>query len=255
MKYFIVFCAVLVAFSASAQVPGVPADSSAQVPGVSVDSSAQVQGVPADSPAEESGTSVDFGVHGNIISSDINAVLRQIAGLPAPSGTYEIALEEVYGLGLGGGLHLDVDFGLLTVRLSGDYVTLSPDEEKFASAVQVYFPGAELTFVEGGQIEMISGALNAKLVVLPIPAVRPYITGGGGLTYLKTTKVKLLFNGVPIPDFEILKAQTVPTLNAGAGVDLELGPVTLYGEIKINWLFIEEGNSTFIPIGTVGVTF
>jgi len=255
MKYFIVCCVILIAFSASAQVPGVPADSSAQVPGVSVDSSAQVQGVPVDSSAQESGVSVDFGVHGNVISSDINAVLREIAGLPAPSGTYEIALEEVYGLGLGGGLHLDVDLGILTFRLSGDYITLSPDEEKFASAVQVYFPGAELTFVEGGQIEMISGALNAKLVVLPIPAVRPYITGGGGLTYLKTTKVKLLFNGVPIPDFEILKAQTVPTLNAGAGVDLELGPVTLYGEIKINWLFIEEGNSTFIPIGTVGVTF
>jgi len=26
-----------------------------------------------------------------------------------------------------------------------------PDEEKFASAVQVYFPGATLTFVEGGE--------------------------------------------------------------------------------------------------------
>ena len=151
-------------------------------------------------------------------------------------------------------LHLDVDLGLLTFRLSGDYVTLSPDEEKFASAIQVYFP-VPLTFVEGGRIDMISGSLNAKLVVLPIPAVRPYITGGGGLTYLKTTKVKLLYNGVPIPDFEILKAQTVPTLNAGAGVDLELGSVTLYGEIKVNWLYIDEGNSTFIPIGTVGLTF
>lgn len=233
MKYFVVCCVVLITFSGSAQVPGAPAGS----------------------PAQESGVSVDFGIHGNIISSDINAVLRQIAGLPPPSGTYEIALEEVYGLGLGGGLHLDVDLGILTFRLSGDYVTLSPDEEKFASAVQEYFPGATLTFVEGGRIDMISGNLNAKLVVLPIPAVRPYITGGGGFTYLKTTKVKLLFNGAPIPDFEILKAQTVPTLNAGAGVDLELGPVTLYGEIKVNWLFIDEGNSTFIPIGTVGVTF
>jgi len=46
---------------------------------------------------------------------------------------------------------------------------------------------------------MISGSLNAKLVVLPIPAVRPYITGGGGLTYLKTTKVKLLFTGRRFP--------------------------------------------------------
>jgi len=242
MKYFTVCCVVLIAFSASAQVPGVPVDSAAQGPVVT----------PA--PAEEPGTTVHFGIHGNIISSDINAVVRDVAGLPDPSGTYEIALEEVYGLGLGGGLHLDVDLGLLSFRLSGDYVTLSPDEEKFKSAIQVYFP-VPLTYVEGGRIDMISGTLNAKLVVLPIPAVRPYLTGGGGLTYLKTTKVKLLYNGAPVPDFEILKAQTVGTLNAGAGVDLELGPVTLFGEIKVNWLFIDEGASTFIPIGTVGLTF
>ena len=161
MKYFVVCCVVLIAFSASAQVPGVPADSSAQVPGVpadssaqvpgvSVDSSAQVQGVPADSSAQESGVSVDFGVHGNIISSEINAVLRDIAGLPAPSGTYEIALEEVYGLGLGGGLHLDVDIGLLTFRLSGDYVTLSPDEEKFAERCSGVLPWCHSDIRRGG---------------------------------------------------------------------------------------------------------
>ena len=70
MKLFILGSVILVTLSASAQTPGV---------------------------------SVDFGVQGNVISSEINAVLRDIAGLPAPSGTYEVALEEVYGLGLGGG--------------------------------------------------------------------------------------------------------------------------------------------------------
>ena len=103
MKYSIVCCVILIAFSASAQVQGTPVDSSAQVQGVSVDSSAQVQGASVDSSAKESGTSVNFGIHGNVISSDINAVVRDVAGLPDPSGTYEVALEEVYGLGLGGG--------------------------------------------------------------------------------------------------------------------------------------------------------
>ena len=149
MKCSIVCCVILLAFSASAQAQGASTDSSAQVQGVPVDSSAQVQGAPVDSSAKKSGTSVNFGIHGNVISSDINAVVRDVAGLPDPNGTYEVALEEVYGLGLGGGLHLDVDLGLLTFRLSGDYVTLSPDEEKFASAIQVYFP-VPLTFVEGG---------------------------------------------------------------------------------------------------------
>lgn len=223
MKQFILSCMILLTCSASAQ----------DVPGVSV----------------------DFGIQGNIISSNINATVRDIAGLPPPTSPYQIALEEVYGLGLGGGIHLDVDIGLLSFRVSGDYITLAPDEEKFTDAVEIYFPGASIDYVEGGTIEMISGNVNLKLVVLPIPLVNPYLTGGGGLTYLKTTKVKLAFGGNPIPEFEILKEQTVGTVNVGAGVDFDLSVLTLYAELKINWLFIEEGSSTFVPIGTVGVTF
>jgi len=190
-----------------------------------------------------------------MISSNINAVLRDVAGMAPPSGTYELALEEVYGLGLGGGVHLDVNLGLLSFRVYGDYISLSPDKDKFASAVQRYFPGANIQFVEGGRIEMYSGSVNLKFTILPIPVVKPYLTGGGGLAHVKTTPAKLSFAGTPIPEFEILKTQNVGTINAGAGVDLGLGPITLFGEIKLNWIFIEEGTSTFVPIGTVGLTF
>ena len=221
MKHFILFCSViLVTVSTSAQTPGV---------------------------------SVDFGVQGDVISSNINAVLRNAAGV-AP-GTYELALEEVYGLGLGGGVHLDVNLGLLSFRVYGDYISLSPDKDKFANAVQTYFPGADIQFIEGGRIEMYSGSVNLKFTILPLPVIKPYLTGGGGYTHVKTTPAKLKFGTLDIPEFEILKEQNVGTLNAGAGVDLGLGPITLFGEIKLNWLFIEEGTSTFVPIGTVGLTF
>jgi len=222
MKSFIFGCVILVTLSASAQTPGV---------------------------------SVDFGVQGNVISSKINATLRGIAGLPAPTGTYELALEEVYGLGLGGGVHLDVNLGILSFRASGDYITISPDKEKFQNAVQSYFPGAPFEFSEGGRIEIFSGNVNLKFVILPIPVVKPYLTGGGGLAHVKTTPAKLIFNGQPLPEFEFLKSQTVGTLNVGAGVDFQLGPLALFGEIKVNWLFIEEGTSAYVPVGTIGVTF
>ncbi len=205
--------------------------------------------------AQAPGVSVEFGVQGNVISSNINAAIRDIAGIPAPTGTYELALEEVYGLGLGGGIHLDVTLGILSFRLYGDYVTLSPDKDKFANAVNTYFPGASIEFVEGGRIEIFSGNLNLKLVILPLPVVKPYLTGGGGMAHVKTTPAKLVFAGNPLPEFEILKAQTVGTLNVGAGVDLEVGPLALFGELKVNWLFIEEGTSTYVPVGTIGITF
>jgi hypothetical protein len=223
MKHLIVFGSVmLITLSASAQTPGV---------------------------------SVEFGVQGNVISSNINAVLRDVAGIAPPTSTYELALEEVYGLGLGGGVHLDVNLGILSFRVYGDYVTLSPDGAKFEDAVQAYFPGAPFKYIEGGRIDIYSGNVNLKLVILPLPVVKPYLTGGGGVAHVKTTPAKLSFAGNPLPDFEILKAQTVGTLNVGAGVDFWLGPVALFGEIKVNWLFIEEGTSTYVPVGTVGITF
>ena len=222
MKSFILGSVMLVTLSASAQVPGV---------------------------------SVDFGVQGNVISSNINATLRDIAGLPAPSGTYEVALEEVYGLGLGGGLHLDVDLGILSFRAYGDYITLSPDQGKFEAAVEKYFAGAAVEFIDGGRIEIFSGSINLKLVILPLPVVHPYVTGGGGIAHLKTEPAKLAFNGAPLPEIEFLKSQTVGTINVGAGVDFQLGPLALFGEIKVNWLFIEEGTSTYVPVGTIGITF
>ena len=216
MKYFVVCCAVLIAFSSSAQ--------------------------------------GGFGIHGNMINSKLSAELRQIAGLPA-GATVQVALEEVYGLGYGGGVHLDLDLPIISFRISGDYITLSPDKDKFKSFIQKTVPGAPIEFSEGGRVSIISGSVNLKVGVLPLPVLKPYVTGGGGLANVTSTDVKLLLFGQPIPAFKILKDQTVGTANAGVGVDLTLGHLSLYGEVKLNWLFIEGGTATYVPIGTVGITF
>jgi hypothetical protein len=219
MKYFVLCCAALIAFTASAQ--------------------------------------AGFGVHGNLINSKLNNDLRLIAGqqLPAGSSSAQVVLEDVYGMGYGGGIHIDVDLPiLLSLRLSGDYVTLSPDKDKFTAFIRQVAPGVPIEFSEGGRVNIISGTVNLKLNIIPLPIVKPYVTGGGGVANITSTEVKLLVFGQPYT-VKVLKDQTVGTANAGVGVDLSFGGLSLFGEVKLTWLFIEGGTATYVPIGTVGLTF
>jgi opacity protein-like surface antigen len=199
--------------------------------------------------------SVGFGVHGNMINSNINAKVKEIAGLTPTSGALQVALDEVYGLGLGGGVHFDINLSILTIRISGDYITLSPDKDKFQQYVQQVIPGLPVKFVEGGKVDMISGNANAKLTVLPIPVFKPYITGGVGLANVKATEVTLSLGSTNLKPVQLLKTQTVGSFNAGAGADIDLGGTALFVELKVNWIMLEEGTSTYVPIVTAGLTF
>lgn len=198
---------------------------------------------------------IGFGVHGNMINSNINAKIKQIAGITPSTGTLQVALDEVYGLGLGGGVHFDIKFSALSIRISGDYITLSPDKDKFKTYVQQVTPGLPVEFVDGGKVDMIGGNANLKLVVIPLPVFKPYLTGGGGFTNVKATDVTLSLGGIKLNPVPILKQQTVGTFNAGAGVDLEFGSLSVFAELKVNWLMLEEGTSTYVPIVTAGLTF
>ena len=202
-----------------------------------------------------SAQSIGFGVHGNMFNSDINAKAKSIAGIQNSTGTAQVAIEEVYGLGLGGGVHFDVGLGPVKLRISGDYLTLSPDKDKFKSYVQSVLPGFPVSFVEGGKVDMISGSANLKLVILPLPVVNPYITGGGGVTNVSATDVILSVNGAKLAPISILKNQTVGSFNAGAGVDLDFKAFAVYAEARVNWIMLDEGTSTYVPIITAGITF
>lgn len=218
MKRLLLFCALCIAVSASAQTIG-------------------------------------FGVHGNMINSDVNAKVKELLNLDQTnSGTLQVALDEVYGLGFGGGVHLDIGLSVLSIRISGDYITISPDKDKFATYVKQSFGTLPVSYVEGGKVDMISGNANAKLVVLPLPVFKPYVTGGIGFCNVKATDVTLKFGNANIVT-PILKKQTVMTYNVGLGADIEISSVALFVELKGNWIPLEEGTVSLLPIATAGITF
>ncbi len=205
--------------------------------------------------AQVPGPSVHFGVQGNIINANLSARVKQITGLPPSGNQFDIALEQVYGFGWGGGVHLDIDLGLITFRVAGDYTTLTPDRDKFTGPIRAAFPGSNVLYVAGGRINIITGTVNAKVTVLPLPVLKPYITAGGGVANVSTTAIELNFNGNPVRPFEVLQKQTVGMIKGGVGVDIVLGVVTLFAEVQVNKIFFKEGSGTFIPVGTVGLTF
>lgn len=203
---------------------------------------------------------VAFGVQGNLVNFKVSDELKQIAGLP--QGNPEtVALEDVYGMGYGGGVHLDFSLGIFSLRVSGDYVTLTPDNEKFQTFLAQFVGASSTAFtVDGGRIEIIGGSANLKLVVFPLPVVKPYITGGIGISQVKAHETKVTYTP-PAPlspittNVTLIEKQNPWTLNGGVGVDLVFGGLSLYVEVKVTAFYLEGGTSTYLPISSLGLTF
>jgi|WetSurMetagenome_2_1015567.scaffolds.fasta_scaffold01629_2 opacity protein-like surface antigen len=181
--------------------------------------------------------SVGFGVHGNYAS-------LSIAG----------PLKDAYGPGYGGGAHLDVHFAMLALRVSGDYISFSPDNDKYHQALVGLLGTAAQGFkIDGGGISIWSGNVNLKTAFLPLPILTPYITGGIGLASIGVGDATVTLNGVPQGNIPGVKGETKTSFNLGAGVDLKVG-ITLFIEAKYTWILTEGETSTYIPI-SAGITF
>lgn len=181
--------------------------------------------------------SVGFGVHGNFGSINVAEPMKS-----------------VYGAGYGGGAHLDIRFAMLSLRVSGDYITFAPDNGKYQEALAKLTGSAASMFgIQGGRINIISGNVNLKSAILPLPLLTPYITGGIGLANIAVDEAKITMNGVPQGSIAGVKGETKTAFNLGAGVDLKVG-ITLFIEAKYTWILTEGETSTYIPI-SVGVTF
>jgi len=186
---------------------------------------------------------IKFGVHGNYATIDLG------------SANFAGTLKDAYGGGWGGGLHLDIDAVIREVRVSGDYMSFSPDNDKYRQAVASVIPGttpSQFT-VEGGKVSIWTLAGNVKMP-FPLPVVSPYITGGLGLGSINADEAKVLSNGTPLWNVPEVSTGTKFLLNLGAGVDLNLMAVELFLEAKYTWILTEGEESTYIPI-TLGVTF
>ncbi|MBP1691256.1 MAG: hypothetical protein H6Q32_608, partial [Bacteroidetes bacterium] len=151
-------------------------------------------------------------------------------------------------------LHLDVQLAMVSFRISGDYLSFSPDNDKYRQGLEGIIGTAAGQFsVDGGGITMLSGNLNAKMAILPLPVVKPYLTGGIGLARLSVDDARVMQNGIETKAYGGFSSETCTAWNLGAGVDLSIG-VTLFLEVKYMWIVTEPETSTLVPV-TIGVTF
>ena len=184
---------------------------------------------------------VHFGIHGNVTNFNFGG-----------------DLDNIYGLGYGGGVHLDFKLPiLLSFRLSGDYLMLSPDKGKYQTFLARYVGSAVASgiTIDGGRIDIYSANLNLKLNILPLPVIHVYVTGGAGFVDIKMNDATLSLGAFKLATVKAFDTQTKPTLNAGAGVDLKLGPIALYAELKLNFIMTTGKTSSEVPLATVGLTF
>jgi opacity protein-like surface antigen len=186
--------------------------------------------------------SVNFGVHANFMN----------ANFPGPSIQGSTALKDVYGAGFGGGVHLDVQFAMLSLRVSGDYLSFSPDNDKYQKGLEGIIGTAAGQFtVAGGGITMWSGNVNAKMAILPLPIIKPYLTGGVGLASLNADEAKVMQGALATKAYPGFPSVTKTMWNIGVGVDFSIG-VTLFLEVKYVWVMTDP-TSTLVPV-TIGVT-
>jgi len=188
--------------------------------------------------------SVNFGAHANFMN----------ANFPGPQVNGAAALKDVYGAGFGGGVHLDVQLAMVSFRLSGDYLSFSPDNDKYRQGLEGIIGTAAGQFsVSGGGITMWSGNINAKMAILPLPIVKPYLTGGVGVARLSVDDAKVIQGGIETKAYAGFASETKTAWNFGAGVDLSVG-VTLFLEVKYMWVMTDPEASTLVPV-SIGVTF
>jgi opacity protein-like surface antigen len=203
-----------------------------------------VVGVAAAAPLGPTIPKIGFGVHGNF----------SLGNLPGPTIAGSAPLKDAYGPGWGGGVHLDLGLPGLSLRLSGDYLKYSLDEAGFrGSYTDVFGEAVDQISVQGGGLGIISTSANAKVAVMPLPVVRPYITGGAGLAWLSVDETRTFIAGELGRVFPATTQSGKKSFNLGAGADLEVG-IKLFVEVRDVWILTEGERSTYVPVA-LGVTF
>jgi opacity protein-like surface antigen len=122
-----------------------------------------------------------------------------------------------------------------------------------ASYAGVFGDAVDQISVDGGGLGIRSVSANAKVAVMPLPVVRPYVTGGIGLAWLSVDQARTSIADVPGNTFPANTQNGKQSFNLGAGVDLELG-IRLFAEARYVWILTEGERSTYVPVA-IGVTF
>lgn len=204
---------------------------------------------------------IKFGIQATGANLDIGKQLG-ISGATSPTSPVNAAvgfeLVDIYSLGYGGGVHVDFNLPVLfAFRVEGDYVTFTPNESKYRDLLEKLLPqlNRDDWLVEGGRINAWTVFVNAKLIPLPIPVVKPYATGGVGLANIGRSEATLKYQGNEVTRIAGIDATTEFSANAGVGVDVDLVGVSLFGEVRLTWIFTKGEVTAMLPLATVGVTF
>ena len=182
---------------------------------------------------------VRFGVQGDI----------GFVSLPGPEVNGSTPLDEVYELGFGGGVHCDIELVSFAFRITADYATFSPDNEKYQQGLPGFVPGStgsDFT-VDGGTVNIISLNVNGKFPFLPLPIVSPYLTGGIGFAKINADASQISYLGIPATPYPGFDSGTSASANIGLGVDLNVF-LSLFVEAKYIWIFDEGQSSRYLPI-------
>lgn len=191
------------------------------------------------------GPGFGFGAHVNFTSSNFPG--------PTVDGGSS-AVSNAYGVGWGGGLHVDANLMLISFRLSGDYIHYSADENKFRDAFRPLFGDAvNQMMLDGGGLGIYTVSVSGHMPVFPLPLVTPYLTGGLGLAWVNRDQMTTSIAGVRGTTIPTSTQGGKTTLDLGVGADVKLG-VSLFLEVKYAWIFTDGGTSTYVPL-CVGVTF
>jgi opacity protein-like surface antigen len=190
------------------------------------------------------GPTTSFGAH-------VNFTLSNLPG-PSPDGASQF--KDVYGTGLGGGVHFDVSLMVVSFRLSADYIHYSINEDNFRNAYRPAFGNAVSNLsISGGGLGIYGLTASTKMNLLPLPIVSPYVTGGVGLAWLRRDAITTSIAGVAGATVGGDTQSARGSVSLGAGVDLHVG-ISLFVEARYAWIFTQGENSSYVPI-TVGVTF
>jgi opacity protein-like surface antigen len=182
--------------------------------------------------------SLGWGVHGEAAQVDVGG-----------------ALSSVYGWGYGGGAHVDVDLMMISLRFSGDYTSIGPDQDRYRSELATLLGTTANSYtIDGGNLRFLSASANVKWKILPLPIVSPYLTGGVGTMRISTSDLTVKYQGAVIGGVPSVGTQTKSAINLGAGVDLKLGGVALFVEGRYTWILTEGEKTGYVPI-SIGITF
>lgn len=182
--------------------------------------------------------SLGWGVHGEAAQVDVGG-----------------ALSSVYGWGYGGGAHLDVDLMMISLRFSGDYTSIAPNQDKYRSELATLLGTTATRYtIDGGDLRFLSASANVKWKILPLPIISPYLTGGVGTMRISTSDLTVKYQGTVIGGVPNVGTQTKSAINLGAGVDIRLAGIALFVEGRYTWILTEGDKTGYVPI-SIGITF